>query len=183
MSKPRRAFSLGGIVRVFKDSLRRERANHAPLPPGSPDAAMQRGHEFRDVHLRGIVLAATTLIGTVVITLFMLWGFFNLLQGARQAATRPSSPLVTTPIIPPQPRLQVNAAAEYQSVRATQEAQINGYQWIDQNAGKVRIPIDQAMNLLAQRGLPTTPPVTPTVTPAQPPATTPGAAVTETATP
>jgi len=34
---------------------------------------------------------------------------------------------------------------------------LNSYDWIDQKAGTVRIPIDRAMQLLAQRGLPTRP--------------------------
>jgi len=28
------------------------------------------------------------------------------------------------------------------------------YDWVDQDAGKVRIPIDRAMDLIVQRGLP-----------------------------
>ena len=39
-----------------------------------------------------------------------------------------------------------------------QEAQtLHSYGWVDQQAGVVRIPIDRAMELLAQRGLPTRP--------------------------
>jgi hypothetical protein len=39
-----------------------------------------------------------------------------------------------------------------------QEVQrLNSYGWVDQQAGIARIPIDRAMALLAQRGLPTRP--------------------------
>ncbi len=34
---------------------------------------------------------------------------------------------------------------------------MHSYGWVDQPAGVVRIPIDRAMELLAQRGLPTRP--------------------------
>ena len=34
---------------------------------------------------------------------------------------------------------------------------MHSYGWVDQQAGVVRIPIDRAMELLAQRGLPTRP--------------------------
>ena len=38
-----------------------------------------------------------------------------------------------------------------------EEQTLNSYGWVDQQAGVVRIPIDRAMDLLAQRGLPTRP--------------------------
>ena len=34
---------------------------------------------------------------------------------------------------------------------------LNGYSWVDRNAGVVRIPIDEAMKLTVQRGLPARP--------------------------
>jgi mono/diheme cytochrome c family protein len=37
---------------------------------------------------------------------------------------------------------------------AQELAQLNGYGWVDQEAGVARIPIDQAINLLAETGLP-----------------------------
>jgi len=39
--------------------------------------------------------------------------------------------------------------------RLQEEKKLNSYGWIDQKAGIARIPIDRAMQLLAQRGLPT----------------------------
>ena len=38
-----------------------------------------------------------------------------------------------------------------------EEQTLHSYGWVDQPAGVVRIPIDRAMELLAQRGLPTRP--------------------------
>jgi hypothetical protein len=38
-----------------------------------------------------------------------------------------------------------------------EEQQLHSYGWVDQSAGSVHIPIDQAMQLIAERGLPTTP--------------------------
>lgn len=54
----------------------------------------------------------------------------------------------------PEPRLQVNESVNYQDLKATEEARLNGYKWIDQDAGIVQIPIDRAMDLVAERGLP-----------------------------
>jgi hypothetical protein len=58
----------------------------------------------------------------------------------------------------PQPRLETNETIEIDKFRLQEEQTLNSYGWVDQEAGVVRIPIDHAMELLAQRGLPTRPP-------------------------
>jgi hypothetical protein len=40
-----------------------------------------------------------------------------------------------------------------------EEQTLDSYSWVDQKTGVVRIPIDRAMQLIAQRGLSTTPKV------------------------
>jgi hypothetical protein len=57
----------------------------------------------------------------------------------------------------PQPRLETNERMEINDFRLQEEKNLNSYGWVDQNAGIARIPIDRAMQLLAQRGLPTRP--------------------------
>jgi hypothetical protein len=57
----------------------------------------------------------------------------------------------------PQPRLETNERLEINDFRLKEEKTLNTYDWIDQNSGIARIPIERAMQLLAQRGLPTRP--------------------------
>ena len=57
----------------------------------------------------------------------------------------------------PQPRLESNERFEINDFRVQEEKILNSYGWVDQQAGVVRIPIDRAMQLLVQRGLPTRP--------------------------
>lgn len=57
----------------------------------------------------------------------------------------------------PQPRLEENERSEIFDFNLKEEQKLHSYGWVDQNAGVVRIPIDRAMELIAQRGLPTTP--------------------------
>ncbi len=56
--------------------------------------------------------------------------------------------------LPPVPRLQTDAPRDLRSMRAREEEALDGYGWVDRNAGIVRIPIDRAMDLLARRELP-----------------------------
>src|SRR5947207_15393922 len=57
----------------------------------------------------------------------------------------------------PEPRLEDNERTELAPLRYQEEQKLNSYGWVDQNAGVARIPITKAMELIAQRGLPTTP--------------------------
>ena len=58
---------------------------------------------------------------------------------------------------PPAPRLETANGQVLAEVHARENLLLDHYAWIDQNAGVVRIPIDQALQLLVQRGLPTAP--------------------------
>ncbi|PYX92592.1 MAG: hypothetical protein DMG71_17645, partial [Acidobacteria bacterium] len=44
---------------------------------------------------------------------------------------------------------------ELSGVVLQQEEQLNSYGWVDEKSGFVHIPIERAMQLIAQRGLPT----------------------------
>jgi hypothetical protein len=55
----------------------------------------------------------------------------------------------------PSPHEQFSPQLDLQAFQAEQNRDLNTYGWIDKKAGVVRIPIDRAMNLLLQRGLPT----------------------------
>ena len=54
----------------------------------------------------------------------------------------------------PEPHLQVRAAEDLQETRAAENALLNGYGWIDKEAGIVRIPIEKAIDVLTRKGLP-----------------------------
>ncbi len=57
----------------------------------------------------------------------------------------------------PQPRLETDETTEINNFRMQEAQTLNSYGWVDQQAGVARIPIDRAMALVAQRGLPTRP--------------------------
>ena len=60
----------------------------------------------------------------------------------------------------PAPRLQTDDGNEdIADMHARENLLLNNYTWIDQSKGTVRIPIERAMELIAQRGLPVAPAV------------------------
>jgi hypothetical protein len=50
-----------------------------------------------------------------------------------------------------EPRLQTEDVRDMEELRRAEDAKLNGYQWIDKNAGKVSIPIERAMELIVER--------------------------------
>ena len=69
----------------------------------------------------------------------------------------------------PTPRLQVNEYSELDIYRKAQTEQLNEYRWINKDAGTVRIPIERAMEILAERGLPKVARAPKTAAPKEPP--------------
>lgn len=52
------------------------------------------------------------------------------------------------------PRLQVSPPTELNEFREREDAELNGYGWINRTSGVTRIPITRAMDLILSRGLP-----------------------------
>ncbi len=61
---------------------------------------------------------------------------------------------VGAPRLPPEPRLQTQPREELQRMRADEDRVLDSYGWVDAQRGVVRIPIEQAMALTVEQGLP-----------------------------
>jgi hypothetical protein len=58
---------------------------------------------------------------------------------------------------PPAPRLQVVPEQDLASFRAQEDAILGSYAWVEKDRDVVRIPVEEAMRIVAERGLPTFP--------------------------
>ena len=130
--------------------------------------------EREDMSVRVIWLSFAGLaLGGVLVYLIVagLYGYLNRYANSRQPVqnpmvqqtegdTRETNPDLTKAEVDtnfPQPRLERNERLEINEFRLGEEQKLNSYGWVDQKAGVVRIPIERAMQLIAERGLPTTP--------------------------
>ncbi len=111
------------------------------------------GYETRDASISGLVKFAIGLFVLLVVALWAMRGLFHYF-GVKQTLGPPASPFADTRPLPPGPRLQVAPAKDWQQLRGSENEILNGYGWVDKQAGVVRIPIRRAMDLLAQRGPP-----------------------------
>ncbi len=112
------------------------------------------GYEQRDMSVRVVGTFFGGLIVAVVVVLLLMAWLFNYFAAREARRDVPPSPLAAARQLPPEPRLQVNPQQDLKAMRADEDALLRSYGWVDRNAGVVRIPIDRAMNLLVQRGLP-----------------------------
>jgi hypothetical protein len=69
----------------------------------------------------------------------------------------PASPFENQRELPPQPRLQPHPATDLKRYCEIEQQQLTTYGWVDQNNGLVRIPVDRAMDIVLQKGLPARP--------------------------
>jgi len=113
-------------------------------------------HETSDVNIRGILAAGVGLIVAAVFIYFGVWVLFKYFESREARRVAPEYPLAVTreSRVPPEPRLQSNPREDLQQLREQEDQILRSYGWVDKNAGVVRIPIEEAMRLTVQRGLP-----------------------------
>ena len=121
-------------------------------PDGTHGTNGSSGHENREASVKLIVYAAVALAIMVVIVMILMWGTFNLLKNEQQAEQHNSSPLAPAVQVPPEPRLEEKPWMSLLESRAREDHILTTYGWQDQKSGIVRIPIDQAMDIVAQNG-------------------------------
>jgi hypothetical protein len=126
--------------------------------------------EHQDLQVSGILYFLLSLVVGTAICLLGIRGVYALLDHREKALQPPVNPLVTNvptdtrhiaPEYPqsafPNPRLEVDERGQLNGIILEEENALYSYGWVDEKAGTVRIPIDRAMDLLVQRGLPVHP--------------------------
>jgi hypothetical protein len=111
-------------------------------------------YETRDVQVRPIAIFTVGLIILTITVLLLLRWMFDVLETRHARFDVPRSPLVISPPPLPEPRLEVIPEQILRQLRAEEDAVLHSYGWVNRDTGVVRIPIDRAMLLLMERGLP-----------------------------
>ncbi|HLY41774.1 MAG TPA: hypothetical protein VKR52_11195 [Terracidiphilus sp.] len=137
------------------------------------------GYEKTDVQTTGIVVFLAALAIFVAVCGVLTYGLGKLFNSHMDKEDGPTSKWATTvdirslgnlPNSPemqqkvaqltekmPTPRLQADngdGAVDLAALHERENLLLDNYSWIDQSKGTVRIPIERAMELIAQRGLP-----------------------------
>lgn len=111
--------------------------------------------EGSDIHVRGVFAVAigVVLTGMLIVAAGAWW-----LTMLHRYAVHHDAPLLPLAAhgrpLPPEPRLQQAPQDDMAKLRAAEDRQLASYGWIDRPKGIVRIPIKEAMRIVAQRGIP-----------------------------
>jgi hypothetical protein len=142
--------------------------------PHSANSTGNGGYERQDIGVTGVLYFLLGLAVAGFLAYFLVDGLYHFLDKRSEAQQAPVNPLVTnapedTRHIPkqydgdyekflkenfPAPQLEIDERNQLDKIRKDEERTLATYDYIDKNAGTVRIPIDHAMDLIAQRGLP-----------------------------
>ncbi|HEV7734814.1 MAG TPA: hypothetical protein VGR62_21775 [Candidatus Binatia bacterium] len=111
------------------------------------------GHEERDVSIRAVLAWVAGIFALLTLSAIMTWPLMRFYETREAEESPKASPLAREygPIEPPAPRLQIHPEADLAQLRASEQAILDTYAVIDRERGTVRIPIDRAMTLLAER--------------------------------
>lgn len=117
-----------------------------------------------DENVRAILRFGLWMVVSAVVIYAVLFGMFQYFDRQAAAADPARNPLLAgepRPATPaarfPQPQLQSNAAADLVKIQAAEEEKLATFGWVDRNAGIVRMPIEHAMQMVAQHGVPVWP--------------------------
>jgi hypothetical protein len=116
------------------------------------------GYEKKDANAKWIFRLVIFLFMLALVMHGILASFLTSLKhkpaptDAWRPAQRPSRAVASRPSFP---RLQVSPPLDLQAYLARAESELNSYGWANRTSGLVRIPIEQAMDLVLQAGLPT----------------------------
>lgn len=125
---------------------------HKPHSQQNPEPG--RDYADRDIPVGLIVKSGLFIAVFVILTFVGIRFLFFKLNESSEKAQNATSQFAADRVLPPEPRLQVDEPRTWQEELARQKSKIEGYAWVDQKAGVVRIPVERAIELVAERGLP-----------------------------
>ena len=142
-------------------------SSNAPTPAPTPGTTQEplhlapgvHRHEESDVSPRAVLWTGLALLTGLVLIHGVLWMYLTGLNFAESKvhAAKPTviaSERDVQPVLPPQPRLQTDEAADLAKLHDAENERLTSYGWIDRKSGVAHIPVTRAMELIVQRGLP-----------------------------
>jgi hypothetical protein len=127
-------------------------------------------YERQDLAPSGIVYFLVTLGVATILCLFGLRGLYAYLDHRERSLQPAVSPLLTNvpadtrhiaPGYPqaafPSPKLEEDERGQLNGILLNEEQKLYSYGWVNEKAGAMHIPIERAMDLIVQRGLPVRP--------------------------
>lgn len=115
-----------------------------------------KGYEVRDLSFKPVVAFSIALAAMVILFAAGMWVLYGYLGERVTELAASERPLARERrrMEPPEPRLQSTPRKDLVELRRWEDQVLESYAWVDHERGIVRIPIEDALELTAKRGLP-----------------------------
>jgi hypothetical protein len=113
-----------------------------------------RGHEPAEIRVRTTVLWGAAYVGLVGVALILTAWLFGFLRSESLRHETPQRQAVGVQEAAAGPRVFTNQSSQLERLREDEDRQLSTYGWVDRRIGIVHVPIDRAMELLVEHGLP-----------------------------
>ena len=129
---------------------------HRPVESSGPKKPVNDDvmYEARDVDASILGWVAIGLIVSAFVISFFVKLSHSYFTRTEFGSKQPVTLVKEVPRRPALPALQVSPPEELQQLRKAEEQVLNSYGWVDRKAGVVRIPVDEAMKKVLEKGLP-----------------------------
>lgn len=118
------------------------------------EQAKKAGHETSEAHAGGLAKVAIALAVCLTLVFFGIVILFKVFAYYQPLLHTEAHALAETRVgAPSEPRVEVDPPRVKIELDQIEAHVLTTYDWVDEEAGLVRIPIDRAIKLLAKRGL------------------------------
>lgn len=131
------------------------------MAPPEPGTISAQGYEHSDIRPRVVLGGAAALLVVVATVVVAITTFEASVTGIQPRIGAPDEliqglqggPAPT----PPAPRLEAQAGQTLAPYLEAERQKLSTYRWVDRQTGVVSIPIERAMDLVVEQGLPVRP--------------------------
>ena len=124
---------------------------HAPSTTGHAAPGSHPGYEVSDVHPSSLAKTALLVGGLVFFSIVAMVVLFKVFEHYEPRADRPRHPMADSRYVSSAPKLQPDPPALKEELRAVEDHVLTSYDWADKEKRLVRIPIERAIELVAQQ--------------------------------
>lgn len=110
------------------------------------------GYEKRDISARVVLISVAILVVFIVASFIVLKGYLSLRFG--QPEPEAATTQRATELTHAGPELLITPDMGLPELLAAEDSVLTSYGWVHPDSGIVRIPIDRAISILAEKGLP-----------------------------
>jgi hypothetical protein len=153
--------TIGGLAGSISGAIQGAYAivTHQVSPPEERKDKEEHHEDVRfersDANIKGLLITGAALVAGLWISAGLLYFYFAFLNHYRTAVSPPPLPsAIHGHPLPPEPRLQQSPSLDMQGLLERENFQLSHYAWVDKAKGTVAIPLDRAIRIVAERGIP-----------------------------